>query len=405
MAACGLRAEPACNLRRCSVARTGHAKTQHSESMTMNLPQRAVPVRDRFYARSFALATALLLGIALYRIVQPFFGPLLWALFIAFLLHPLHVRLRARLRGRAQLSAVLLTVLTLFVVLGPLTGLSAAFAAQVGNLLQYVQSTVADQTRQNVFDLTNVPWMRETLAWLDGTFDINVAQVRGWISQTSRELLQTLASLGGRVFLGAIGTVFGFVVMIFMLFFFLRDGEEMVATMRELIPMSSAYKAKLFDHLAGVTRAMVYGTGLTALLQGVLVGLAFLFVGLPSPVVFGVIAALVALLPFGGTALVWGPAVIALAIQGRWGATIFLLLWGTLLVSLVDNVVRPLLVSGRAQVGTLTVFIGVLGGIAAFGAIGLFLGPLVLALIIALVRFMLEIRRAEAAGAASVERP
>ncbi len=104
------------------------------------------------------------------------------------------------------------------------------------------------------------------------------------------------------------------------------------------------------------------------------------------------------LLPFGGTAIVWGPAVLVLALQGRWGAAIFMLVWGTILVSLVDNVVRPMLVSGRANVGTLTVFIGVLGGLAAFGAIGLFLGPVVLALIIALIRFMLEVRRVETAA-------
>jgi predicted PurR-regulated permease PerM len=374
-----------------------------TQSKPVSPPQRAVPVRDRFYARSFALATALLLGIALFKIVQPFLGPLLWAIFLAFLLHPLHVQLTQRLRGRPQLSAFLLTVLTLILVLGPLTALSAAFAAQVGDLLSYVQSTVADQTRNNVFNLTNVPWVREALGWLDGTFNINVAQVRSWLSEGSRELLQSLASLGGRVFLGAVGTVVGFVLMVFMMFFFIRDGDEMVATTRELIPMSRTYKVKLFTHLAAVTRAMVYGTGLTALIQGTLVGISFLIVGLPSPLVFGVIGALAALLPFGGTALVWGPAAIALIAQGRWGAAVFLLIWGGLLVSLVDNVVRPLLVSGRAEVGTLTVFIGVLGGIAAFGAIGLFLGPVVLALIIALIRFMLELRRAEVAAATPAE--
>jgi predicted PurR-regulated permease PerM len=187
----------------------------------------------------------------------------------------------------------------------------------------------------------------------------------------------------------------GFVLMQFMLFFFIRDGESMATTTRELIPLSEVYKDRLFEHLAAVTRAMVYGTGLTALIQGTLVGLAFLFVGLPSPLVFGVIAALTALLPFGGTALVWLPAVIYLGVQGRYGAAIFMLVWGAVLVSLVDNIVRPMLVSGRAKVGTLTVFIGVLGGLAAFGAIGLFLGPVVLALIIALIRVVLEIRRTQ----------
>jgi predicted PurR-regulated permease PerM len=364
---------------------------------------RVAPVRDRFYARTFSLVTCLVLGVALFKIVQPFLGPLLWAIFIAFLLYPLHLRLAARLRGKPQWSAALLTALTFVVIIGPLTGLSAAFAAQIGDLAQIVQNRVGDQTMGNVLNLTNVPWVQRGLDWLNEAFDVDLAQVRTWIAQGSREGLQSLASLGTRAFIGAVGTVVGFVLMLFMLFFFIRDGGEMMSTLRELIPMAESVKAKLFDHLAAVTRAMVYGTGLTALIQGALTGLAFLIVGLPSPVVFGVIAALLALLPFGGTAFVWGPAAIVLAIQGRWGAALFMLIWGTVLVSLVDNVVRPMLVSGRANVGTLTIFIGVLGGLAAFGAIGLFLGPVVLALIIALIRFMLDIRRAEKASLVSAE--
>jgi hydroxymethylbilane synthase len=363
----------------------------------MNLPPSTKPPEDRFYTRTFALITALVLVAALYSIVQPFLGPLLWAIFLAFLLHPLHVRLTRQLKHRSQWSATLLTLLTLLVLVGPLTGLSAAFAAQVGDLLQYMQQTVADQSRNNVLDLTNVPWIRDGLVWLDRSFDINLAQVRGYITEGTRQLLQMLASIGGKVFLGAIGTVVGFVLMMFMLFFFIRDGEEMFEAARELIPLSTAYKAKLFDHLAAVTRALVFGTLITALIQGALVGIAFPITSLPSPVVFAVVAALVSLLPFGGTALVWIPATIALAGQGRLGWAGFMLIWGVL-ISLVDNFVRPLLVSGRAQIGTLTVFIGVVGGIAAFGAIGLFLGPVIVALIVALVQFTREVRALEAAG-------
>jgi predicted PurR-regulated permease PerM len=353
---------------------------------------------DRFYARSFALAATVALGLAFYRIIEPFLGPLTWAIFLAFLLHPLHERLTKRLKGRKHMSAFALTFLTLIVFIGPLTALSAAFAAQVGQLLQSAQHTVADQTRSNVLDLTNVPWVKGGLDWLDTNFDVNTAQVRGWVTQGAQQVLQWLASMGGRVFVGAVGTVVGFVLMMFMLFFFIRDGDEMLQTARELIPMSRQYKQRLFDHLGAVTRAMVYGTGMTALIQGALVGVAFLLADLPSPLVFGVIAALTGLLPFGGTALVWGPAVIALAARGDWGWATFMLVWGVVIVSLVDNVVRPWLVSGRADVGTLTVFIGVLGGLAAFGAIGLFLGPVVLALIIALIRFTLEMRRNELAA-------
>ncbi len=370
----------------------------------MDAPPR-IRTEDRFYARSFALAVTAALGVALYRIIEPFLGPIAWAIFLAFLLFPIHMRLTRRLRNRNQLSAFLLTVLVLIVFLGPLTAMSAAFAAQVGQLVQFAQTTVADQARANALDFANVPWIQSALAWLERTFDINTAQVRGWASQGVQQVLQWLGSMGGRVFLGAIGTVVGFVMMMFMLFFFIRDGEEMLRTARELIPMPRAYKARLFDHLSSVTRAMVYGTGLTALIQGALVGLAFVIAGLPSPLVFGVIAALTGLLPFGGTALVWVPATIVLAAQGEWGWAIFMLIWGALLVSLVDNVVRPWLVSGRADVGTLTVFIGVLGGIAAFGAIGLFLGPVILALIIALIRFTLEMRRNEIVAKPSGQTP
>jgi predicted PurR-regulated permease PerM len=359
----------------------------------MDSSSRADASNDRFYARTFALVTAFALGFAFFRIVEPFLAPLMWAAFLAFLFHPLHVRITKRLRNRAHVSSLLLTLFVFVLFIGPITALSAAFAAQAGDLLQFVQTTLADQAKSNVPRLNAVPGVGPVLDWLDEMFGVSAAQVRGWFSVGIQKMLQAMASFGGKIFLGAIGTVVGFVLMLFVLFFFLRDGEKMWNTLRELIPMKEAAKQHLFDHLAAVTRAVVYGTGLTALIQGALVGIAFAIVGLPSPVVFAVITALAALLPFAGSGVVWVPATIVLAAQQRWGAALFMLIWGALLVSLVDNFIRPMLVSGRAEVGTLTVFIGVLGGIAAFGTIGLIVGPVILALIIALLEFTLEMRR------------
>jgi len=193
--------------------------------------------------------------------------------------------------------------------------------------------------------------------------------------------------------LGALNTVLAFTVMLFMLFFFVRDGADSVAAIRDLIPLQPKHREQLMQHAAAVTRAVVFGTGVTALVQGTLVGIAFAITGMSSPVVFGVFAALFALLPFGGTAIVWLPAVIWLSMQDKWGMSIVMLVIGLFSAS-IDNVLRPWLVSGRAEVGTLTVFVGVLGGTAAFGPIGLFLGPVLLALIIALTKFALQMRRA-----------
>ncbi len=352
-----------------------------------------------FYARTFALLTLLLLGFLLYQILLPFFVPLAWAFFIAFLLYPVNAWVVSRLRGRASISAALLTFATLLLLLGPLAALGAAFAAQVAELLQYAHRIAAERGPAELSTLTDIPVVGTLLAWLHEYFDVSPAQLQSWAIEGARTVLQTLASLGRQIFWGALGTVVGFVLMLFILFFAIRDGQEALATLRALIPMSAEHKARLFDHLASVTRAMVFGTGVTALTQCALIAIGFAIVGLPSPIVFGVLAAALALVPLAGTPIVWIPAVIALAVQGRWVAAVFLLVWGAA-VSTIDNVLRPILVSGRAQVATLTVFIGVLGGVTAFGPIGVFLGPLVLALVIALIRFAIEVRESPSRGQA-----
>ena len=349
---------------------------------------------ETFYARAFSLITLFILGFSLYYILLPFFAPLAWALFIAFLLYPLHVRLWRRLHGRASLSAAILTVATLVIVLGPLTALGAAFAAQVADLLRFAQQVATDHQPSDVADIANVPVLGAAFTWLQETAGISLEQLQSWAVEGARTILQALATLGRALFLGALGTVIGFIIMMFILFFTIRDGHHMAATFRGLIPLSASDKARLFNHLAAVIRAVFYGSGVTALIQGTLVGIGFAIIGLPSPIVFGVLATLFALVPMAGTPVIWVPAVIVLAAQQRWGAAIFLLIWGGT-VATIDNFIRPMLVSGRAEVGTLTVFIGVLGGISAFGPIGLFLGPLVLALVIALIRFTLELRQIE----------
>lgn len=350
----------------------------------------------QFYARTFALLALLAVAYLLYLVLAPFFAPIAWAFFIAFLLHPTHAWLAER-SGRPTASAALFTAATLVILVGPLAGLGATFATQAAELLRYAQQFAAEHRPPSPAELAQIPVLGSALAWLDQNVGVSLAQVQAWASDAVRTVLGWLALLGRQAFLGALGTVVGFVVMIFILFFAIRDGRAMFAALRQLVPMSRDDKAHLFAHLATVLRAMVYGTGVTAIVQGALVGVGFAIVGLPSPIVFGVLAALLALVPLAGTPIVWVPAVAALALQGRYYAALFMLVWGGFVVT-IDNFLRPWLVSGRAEVSTLTVFIGVLGGVAAFGPIGIFLGPLVLALATALVSFTLESRTADDSG-------
>ncbi len=357
----------------------------------MNEPsRRPVDGSDLFYRRIFALVTTALLGYALVLVLKPFLAAIAWAMLIAFLLHPAHEWLTRALRGRASLSSGVLTLGTLLVAIGPLAALGVAFARQTAALLDKLQASVGTVNVTSVASLKAIPFVGRGLTWLEDRLPFSADQMQSWAVEGARNVLQYLASLGGSLFLGAIGTVVGFAIVLFLLFFFIRDGAVMHARLVRLIPMPHDRKQQLVTFLGAVTRAVVFGTLLTAALQGTLLGIGLAIVGIPSAVVLGVIGAGVALLPVGGTALVWIPAVIVLAVQGRYGSAIFLALWGALLVGLIDNFLKPMVISGRAEVPTLAAFIGVLGGLAAFGAVGMFLGPVLLALTLALLRFAEE---------------
>jgi len=347
-----------------------------------------MPLRSTFYARVFALVVAAALGYALFLIFRPFFVAMSWAAFLAFLLFPLNLRLRRRTRGKAR-AAGLLTVLAPITILLPLSALSVEFVAQISALLQKLQQGARQLDIKTFSDLQRFPVIARANTWLNAHVGISADQVQSYVISGTQDVLQHAAGLSGSFFLGALGSLVGFGIMVSLLFFFLRDGDAMSARARALIPMDEARKDRLFLQLSGVTRAIVFGTTMTALMQGVVLGIGFAIAGLPSPMVFGVLAALLSMLPVGGAAFVWVPAAAWLLYDGRWGFAIFMVAWGLMLAGL-ESVMRPLLISGRARISALVVFVGVLGGIPAFGAIGIIAGPVVLSLVIALAEFAEE---------------
>ena len=347
---------------------------------------------DPFYPRVFALVTAALLASALFLILRPFLVPILWSMLLALLLFPAQRALGRRLGGRSALTALCLTLVTAVVLIAPLPLLALAFASQARDLFGRVQRMVADSGISGAGDLLDIPIVSRTIRGVSSVAPVDAGQLHGWLMSGLQTLLQGLVTVSGSFVVGALNALVGLAIMLFLLFFFLRDGDRMLATAVRLIPMRPARRGELVDHVAAVTRAVVFGSLLTALVQGVLVGIGFALVGLPSPVVFGAIAAVASLIPFVGTALVWVPAVGVLFLQGRWVAALGLAVWSVAVVSSADNVVRPLFISGRAQISTLPVFLGLLGGVTAFGPIGLVVGPVVVALTLTLLRFAEEAR-------------
>lgn len=341
------------------------------------------------YLKGFVIAIATLCGLALYWMLAPFWDALAWGICLAFLLAPLQRWLTHKLRGRDGLSAGIITVLVPLVLAGPLVSLGVAFANQFAELVTRLQKQPLRFDLDLLMQLERYPLLGSLSTWLRHNFTTSHDQLQGWLDSGARLLLQSLASTGGQVVLGTLDMVIHFFMMLFLLFFLLRDGRVLLNRVVRLVPMEPQRRGRLLQLIGNTTRAVVYGTGLTALAQGVLVAIGFAISGLPSPVVFGVLAASLALLPMGGAALVWAPAVLALALMSQWGWAIFMLVWG-LGVSVSDNLLRPLLISSREPVSMLAVFIGVIGGLSAFGMIGIIIGPVLLTVMAALLRFVDE---------------
>jgi predicted PurR-regulated permease PerM len=344
-----------------------------------------------FYQRLIGTAGLAIVAFLVYRIIEPFLGPIAWALFLGFLLQPAQEKLTRLLRGRDSISAFALTMGVLVLFLGPLTALAVTFTRQAAELAGRLQVWLAGKPDTTLTSLDRFPVVGRALQWLDANLHISATQIQTWAVEGSKTLFQELASYGGIAFLGAVGTVLAFTVMLFILFFIIRDGRAIARLGATLVPLPAERRESLAERLASVTRAVVRGTVLTSIVQGFLLGIGFAIVGMPAPVVFGVLAAVLSVVPFGGTALVWVPALATLLVQGSYGQAIGILVIGAI-VSSVDNFLKPFLISGRSPLPTVAVFIGVLGGLAAFGLIGLFVGPVVIALVLALLEFAREQR-------------
>lgn len=345
---------------------------------------------DRFSARAFSIGFALLLLYLLWLIFRPFVSPILWAGLLAFILFPVNAALRRRLRGRNGAAALLLTLAVLIGVVVPTVFLGMLFAKQAADLAGRVSALAARYQIEKPADLFRIPFLDRAVQWIDAKTPVSAAEIQQWVISASKSVVELALTYTKVLLLGALGLVGSLFLMLFILYFFFRDGDGMAAEFLQILPTEPGRKARLVEHLSSVTKAVVYGSLLTSLVQGALIGIAFEVCGLPSPVVFGVIAAIASLLPVGGTAFVWAPGAVVLAAQGRWGWAIVLAVWGALIVGSADNVLRPMLISGRAEISTLPIFFGVLGGIGAFGPIGMFLGPVMIALALAVMRFARE---------------
>ena len=341
------------------------------------------------YRNAFIIVVTALFALALYWMLAPFWGALAWGIALAYLLAPLQGWLTRKLNGRASLAAGILIMLVPVVLTGPLVSLGVAFVNQFADLITHLQQQPLRFNASSLALLEQNPFIGSVAEWLRQNVTASTEQVQEWLINGGQMLLKSVAGTGGNFLLSALSTVIHFFMMLFLLFFFLRDGRQLLGRVVRLVPLEPVRRGELLKLIGATTRAVVYGEVMTAIAQGALVGIGFAIAGLPSAVVFGVVAAFLALLPMVGAAFIWVPAVLYLAATSEWGWAIFMLIWGSG-VSVADNLLRPLLISHHAPVSILAVFVGVIGGVSAFGMVGVIIGPVLLTVIAALLRFLDE---------------
>jgi predicted PurR-regulated permease PerM len=367
--------------------------------------------REQLFA-AFFFAVFLFLLYQLYLFVAPFFAPLLWAAILALAFYPLTTRLVRLFRGRRSLAAFALVLLVTVIAILPAFYLGSVLVAEATGAYRRLQHAVQQgEVVALMAQIRDSPlgglWTRAVRLLEQFSLDLSDLLLRGanWLSD---QIVGQATNLARNVLV----SVVNFLLMLVALFFFFRDGEAMAGRVRELLPMDAEHKDAIFARLYSTLTAVVQSMVLTAVAQGVLGGIGYgLIGGLTFTVFLGFLTAIASFLPLVGPALVWGAAAIYLFLVGDVGRAVGLALWGALVVSTADNWIKPLFISGRAKLPTFLLLIAILGGLQVYGFLGVFLGPVILAILVAFVDIYREEYRAPlpalepaAAGPPPVER-
>jgi predicted PurR-regulated permease PerM len=338
----------------------------------------------------FTLLLVLLYGTFL--ILSPFLKALTWAAILAVLFYPAYAWLLRMFKGKASLASLTVIVVIALVIVLPGIQIVGFLTEEVVELVKSVGALV---NGEGVETWKQHPWIQWLLGWwsllgvelakLKFEIDLRKLVIQG--AQVSSGYVLTQAK-------GAAQNLFLFVANVLLvlltLFFFLRDGAAFCYRLRRLLPMDPEHQERLFTNIVNAVTAVVHGCLVVAMIQGFLAGLAYWVLGVPYALVWGVVTAFFALLPVGGSTIVTIPVTIYLFLQGNVVRGVLMIIWALGVVGAVDNVLKPMFIGTRLKLPMLFLFFGILGGLAVFGALGLILGPVLLALLAALLDLYIE---------------
>ncbi|HET8731241.1 MAG TPA: AI-2E family transporter [Moraxellaceae bacterium] len=348
-----------------------------------------------FNRRLFIITSLGGLLLLAFIVLQPFLVPLTWAGILVYVTWPLYLHLRRRFAGSPNLSAFVMTLLLSLVLILPVVWVLLMLRSEVSAIYQTLMAQVAQGHIELAPELRRLPWIGERLGAFFDHLNADPSALQTEIRNATNWMMTH-----GTDLLGGVGRNLAKMAFALLSAFFLyRDGEGFIQQVREVTGRMLGHRADDYvDAMGATTRAVVYGIVLTALAQGFLAGVGYAVAGVDGAVFFGAVTTLIAMIPFG-TPFAWGTVCMWLLMQGQVMPALGLLIWCTVVVSWVDNFIRPIVISSATRIPFLLVMFGVLGGLAAFGMVGLFLGPVVLAVMVAVWREWLEDARQHSSGA------
>jgi predicted PurR-regulated permease PerM len=336
------------------------------------------------YITLLACSATLLFLYLLFLILSPFLAAIVWAGAIGTVTYPLYKKLLAGCHERENVAAALMTTAVILAIVVPLLGVVFTLSREAALAYQYLEhlsSGTSGLTLKSILKHPMASSWWEKLSSLTGFLDLELDEI---LLTTIKEAISNIFNYSTEIVTNFLGFLFRLSLMVITLFFIYRDGTYFLRRFWQVVSIRETIKSSISETVNRVLGAVMFGVILTCMVQGALGGLGFLVAGLPSPFLFGTLMAISAPIPFIGTALIWLPGAIYLLMHGEMLPGILLIAWGVLVVSAIDNIIRPLFISGKARMPFLLIVFGVLGGFLAFGLAGLVLGPVVLSIILIL---------------------
>lgn len=330
--------------------------------------------------RTFLLML-ILVSIAFLAILWPYYEAVFWGVALAIMFAPLHRRLLARMPRRRNLAALSTLVLCLVLVILPMTLLSISLVQEATHVYERMRSgqlNFGDYFQQVMAALPG--W---AVGWLDRLGLTNAASLQNKLSSVSVQASQLVATRALNIGQNTLQFVVSLGVMLYLLFFLLRDGRALAARIRNALPLDEGHKTRLSSKFTTVIRATIKGNLMVAATQGLLGGLIFWALGVQAPILWGVLMAFLSLLPAIGAGLIWGPVAIYFFATGAVWQAVVLTAFGVAVIGMVDNVLRPILVGRDTKMPDYVVLISTLGGMTLLGLNGFVIGPVIAALFMA----------------------